>query len=199
MNYKTHYLVVDTETGGLDNSKHKLLEIGAAVFDSHGEQVDEYHCMLSPDENDNKFQTLFALKLNKFYSRYNKKEQDNKLTNQEMAKQFSKWLIEVSNKYDPILAGQNIKFDVDFIDRFLMEHGFAKWSELFGRHHLDTIMMARILQLADIVKTKRLNLKYLAEEFEIVNPDAHTALADVQTTAKVLLHMLNLLKKTNNN
>ena len=101
----------------------------------------------------------------------------------------------MSEKYSPVLAGQNLQFDIRFISEFLESHGYENWNEIFGFHHLDTTMLAKALQLSGLIKTKKLNLGALAEEFKVVNPDAHTAIADCETTALVLINMLNLIKK----
>ena len=187
-----YFLIPDTETGGLDSKKHKLCEIGATVFDNSGKKVDEFHALLNPKE-DSKMQTLYAMKINRCYKRYG--PQTNQLSNQDVADHFVRWLLDMSEKYSPVLAGQNLQFDIRFISEFLEAHGYENWNEIFGFHHLDTTMLAKALQLSGLLKTKKLNLGALAEEFKIINPDAHTAIADCETTALVLINMLNLIKK----
>lgn len=192
MGEQQYFLIPDTETGGLDSKRHKLLEIGATVFNQEGKKVDEFHALLNPDEN-SKSQTLFAMKINRCYKRYG--PQAPQVTNKEIATHFVRWLLDTNEKYSPILAGQNLQFDIRFISEFLETYGYENWNEIFGFHHLDTTMLARALQLSGLLKTKKLNLSALAEEFKIVNVDAHTAVADSETTALVLIHILNLIKK----
>ena len=193
MSEKCFFLILDTETGGLDPKRHKLLEIGAAIFDSEGKKIDEFHALLSPNDEEQKRQTLYAMKVNRCYKRYGPHTPE--LSNKDIADHFVRWLLDSAEKYSPILAGQNIQFDQKFINEFLEKHGYENWSELFGPHTLDTIVLAKALQLCGLVRTKRLNLTALAEEFGIVNPDAHTAMADTETTALVLIKILNLLKQ----
>ncbi|MBL6990265.1 MAG: 3'-5' exonuclease [Bacteriovoracaceae bacterium] len=192
MNNNFYFLIVDTETGGLDPKSHKLLEIGAAVYDQEGEKVDEFHAMLGPDDDCNleKDITLYALRLNKLAER----SVDEDTANGDVAHNFANWLIEISNAYNPSLVGQNINFDIRFIEEFLGYFGYLKWDEIFGVHHIDTIAIAKLLSLKGIIKTKRFSLKHLAEEFNITNPDAHTAMGDVETTKDVFFHMMGLIK-----
>lgn len=187
-----YYLIPDTETGGLDPKKHKLLEIGAVIFDSQGNKVDEFHSLLNPCEDEKK-QTLYAMKLNRCYKRAH--GMDFVLSNKKVAENFTHWLLGASEKFNPVLAGQNLQFDIRYISEFLETHGFENWNEIFGFHYLDTLILGKALQLSGAIKTKKLNLTALAEEFKIINPDAHTAIADCETTALVLIQMLNLLKK----
>ncbi len=188
---KINFLVVDTETGGLDHTRHSLLEIGASVFNLNGEKLDSFHAILSlaqQSQLQGKKNSLYALKLNQ----YGIGERIAEVTksNKEIADDFVAWLIAVAKKFRPILVGQNIKFDIRFIDTFLLEQGYEEWSSLFGNNHIDTITMAQLLQICQKIKTSKLSLSNLAEEFSIENENAHTAMSDVDTTAKIFIKML---------
>ena len=186
-----HYLVIDTETGGLDKYKHSLIEIGAIVYDSSMKEIDRFHSMWDIKDDPTKLQTLYALKLNKYFERENQVID----TGEEAAEKFVKWLVSISEKYNPIIAGQNISFDIGFIDEFLAEFGYEEWTGIFGNNKIDTLMLGKVLQITGKIKTKRLSLKYLAEEFKVKNVDEHTALSDIETTAEILKAMLDLVKK----
>ncbi len=188
---KQNFLVVDTETGGIDSKTNKLLEIAAAVYNSHGEKIDSFHIFLSEEACANKTTSLVALKLNKYRTRTSPLPLE---TNKEAAIKFSNWILEVSLKHNPILVGHNVDFDIKFIDEFMKENGFIEWNKVFGIHHIDTLMLAKVLQLTQNIKSKYLNLSAVAEELGVINKDAHTAMSDVDTTAKILIRMLNLIK-----
>ncbi|HLE09856.1 MAG: hypothetical protein A2504_10935 [Bdellovibrionales bacterium RIFOXYD12_FULL_39_22] len=194
---KINFLVVDTETGGLDCGRHSLLEIGAYLFNLSGEKISTYHAILSLDEaraNYDKKSSLYALKLNHHGTEGRNGEEVGHKSNRQIADEFVAWLLNVSREYKPILVGQNIKFDIGFIDNFLLEHGYEEWSSIFGNNQVDTVAMAYHLQLCQKIKTTKLSLANLASEFGIENKKAHTALADIDTTAQVFIKMLNLIK-----
>ena len=179
------FLVIDTETGGLDSSSCQLLEIAACVYDDCGNKLGQFHQMLSP-QSDKKL-GLFALKLNKYFERENLESVDNS----KVALDFVKWSIDMANRYSPIIVGQNVLFDIRFIDQFLGEFGYEDWQGIFPRQLFDTMNIAKVLQYKQILKTKKLSLSAISQELDIVNPEAHTALADVETTYKVLMKLLS--------
>lgn len=194
-------LFVDTETGGLDYHVNKLLEIGAVLYDESGKEVDSFHTFFSPfDDSPGSKCNLTALKLNNFYPRYlewraSKEEKD--LVAQTQAEHFARWCLKIAASHNPILVGQNLPFDKDYISEFMDHHGFAGWGDLFGYHRMDTSGIAAFLNFAGVTKTERVSLKNLADYFKVTNDGAHTALADARTTAKVFFKMLGRVKELN--
>jgi len=194
---KEYFAVVDTETGGLNNQDHELLEIGAVVYDYSGNCVDEFERViacpaLSPDQvvgPAKKKVNLTALKINHITDRLT--EATHPL---EAAREFALWSIDAVNKYNPTLVGQNLQFDTGFINPFMEQHGFSGWLELFHYHRIDTVPIALVLKKVGLLKSDRVSLVNLSKEFNVEHTSAHSALSDAHATAKVYLAMLARLK-----
>jgi len=189
-----YFLAIDTETGGLDASQHKLLEIGAFLFDENGKELDKFHAFLSIYEEPEKSCTVTALKINNFLERAHHPDR----SNTEIAKIFAAWSIKVCNEYKPTLLGQNISFDKTFINTFMTTNGFPGWSDIFSYHMMDTCMLGRILSKCGLLKTERFSLKNLCDELDIKIEGAHTAMADARATALVYIKGMRLLKSAVN-
>ena len=185
-----YFLVLDTETGGLNSKTNSLNEIAAALCNEQGMPLERFQCLLNP-YSQNKLSSLYALKLSTLFER---SPDLKKIENFESANQFAQWLVMVSTKYNPVLVGHNLKFDLEFLESFMQAYGFEKPFEIFSPHIIDTVMFAKILSLSGKIKSKKMNLGSLCEEFEIKNEKAHTAMADVDATTQLLIKFFSLLK-----
>lgn len=191
-----YFMVVDTETGGLNKDEHELLEIGAVVYDYLGNCVDSYEIVIEsptlqgrPYVSPKKKINLIALKINKIHQRSTKKSKP-----EEVAVSFANWCLNVAEKYNPTLVGQNLQFDIGFINPFMELHGFSGWSELFHYHRIDTVPIALALQRVGVIKSEKVSLVNLAKELRVEHTSAHSALSDAHATAGVYLGMLKQLK-----
>lgn len=172
------YLFVDVETGGLNAETDALLELHAAVYDSTGKKLSEFSETFAPDGK----LGCKALQVNGMLSRLGQGD------NFEKTKRFIAWSLEQA-KLKPTIVGQNVKFDLKFIESFLARQGFSGWSDLFGYHTRDTSQMAQILKDMGIYKPERVNLAALCEFFGVTNQAAHSAQGDVDATAQVFFKM----------
>ena len=98
-------------------------------------------------------------------------------------------------RYKPILIGQNIPFDVGFLQQMMAYAGlqkefaqvFAGTTDFYGNfqpHYLDTIDLARFCLAADPEVTSY-KLELITERLGIELDDAHDADADVTATREV--------------
>ena len=98
-------------------------------------------------------------------------------------------------RYKPVLIGQNIPFDVGFLQQMMAYAGlqkefaqvFAGTTDFYGNfqpHYLDTIDLARLCLAADPQVTSY-KLELVAERLGIELDDAHDADADVTATREV--------------
>lgn len=99
-------------------------------------------------------------------------------------------------RYKPILAGQNIPFDIGFLQQMMAYAGllkefaqvFAGTTDFFGNfqpHYLDSIDLARLCLSAD-PEVASYKLELVAERLGIELDDAHDADADVTATREVI-------------
>jgi DNA polymerase III alpha subunit (gram-positive type) len=185
---KRFYLIIDTETGGLSPKENPVLEIAAKIYDDDGEERDNFYSTYQPYRS----VECKALAINNVLQR--RKESDNltEVTN------LIKWSSVVYQRFNPTLVGQNLKFDLDFIDSLVEYYGFKGWSRIWNYHTLDTMHLAFILREAGVIQTEKFNLAALAKVYGVENSAAHTADADVDTTAAIFFKMLEQLKKMKN-
>lgn len=98
-------------------------------------------------------------------------------------------------RFKPILIGQNIPFDVGFLQQMMAYAGLQKeFSQIFSGttdfygnfqpHYLDTIDLARLCLAAD-PSVSSYKLELIAERLGIELDDAHDADADVTATRQV--------------
>lgn len=86
-----------------------------------------------------------------------------------------------------VLAGQNVRFDMNFLNEMLAENGYPR--DRYGYHAVDTMTLCFIAQGAMGFQTderNRLNLDAQAKAFGIPRGEEHDALEDVRVTAEVL-------------
>jgi len=185
---KKFYLILDTETGGLNPKENPVLEIAATVYDEDGNSRDHYHATYDPYLP----MDCKALAINNIMQRRNP------CNNKDEIENFIRWSTVVYQRYNPTLVGQNLKFDLDFIDSFTEHYGYKGWSKMWNYHILDTSQIAFILREAGIIQTDKFNLVALAKVYGVENLAAHTAEADVNTTTSIFFKMLDQLKKIRN-
>lgn len=189
-----YFLVVDTETGGLDSKENGLLEIAAVIYDYQGNCVDTFeavikHPTLQGLPTSEKLH-LSALRVNKIFNRLEKAQDAF-----QVAQDFAKWSINAVNQYKPQLVGQNLKFDLGFIDAFMEKHNFEGWDNLFHYHRIDTIPIALFLKKTGILNVDKVNLESLAKSLNVEHSAAHSALSDAKTTAMVYLQMIQKVEQ----
>lgn len=100
-------------------------------------------------------------------------------------------------RYKPVLIGQNIPFDVGFLQQMMAYAGlqkefaqvFAGTTDFHGNfqpHYLDTLDLARLCLAADPEVTSY-KLELVAERLGIELDDAHDADADVTATRQIVV------------
>lgn len=100
-------------------------------------------------------------------------------------------------RYKPVLIGQNIPFDVGFLQQMMAYAGlqkefaqvFAGTTDFYGNfqpHYLDTLDLARLCLAADPEVTPY-KLELVAERLGIELDDAHDADADVTATRQIVV------------
>ena len=170
--------VIDTETTGLDLLNHEIIEIGivqARVDPTRIIRLKRWEAKIKPRYIERA--SPVALKING-YSEH--KWQD--AISQEEAIGFIRGFVWTSE----LLLGQNLIFDLRFINKMFNDHGEDLLK--YPVYH-DTKMMAEQLVLNG--KLKRSSLDYLCEHYNIHNRGRpHTALADADRTLDVYKKLL---------
>jgi len=171
-------LFIDTETGGLDATKHSLLTIALAVY-SHGNILAEQEYIVKYKEY---VVTAKALEVNKI----NLVEHDSIATESSIVVQQIQMYIHRNFREDEkvIIAGHNIEFDNGFLTQ-LFENENEQWSKLVSHRKLDTCSLMNYLMVTGKIDIKSASLESSIKHFEIETKARHTAEDDVRATIKL--------------
>lgn len=180
-------LFMDVESGGLDASKHSLLQVGLAVWQD-GKIVD---CFEVHIQHETYHVTAKAMEVNGILL----DDHDKIATPPDMAKEM---IIEfVRNHFTerPMVGGHNVGFDLSFMH--VLFGGKEEFEKYFSYRSIDTASIFRYLQMAGIIDgyTGSNSLDAIIRFFEIENQeDRHTAMGDACMTGEAYTEMLNLIK-----
>jgi DNA polymerase-3 subunit epsilon len=190
------YLILDTETGGLDPTKHSLLTAYFRITDENFQAIDSLSIKLKPEDGVYRV-TKRALQVNKI----NLLTHDmDAIVPEEAYRRLTTFLNRHSKggeeKLTPI--GHNPTFDEAFIKTAILAHnkfgvtGDETWRMYVDYHRIDTASLVEILKLKGAMpKSVSSSLTSLATFFGIDNSGAHDAEIDVDITIDVLKAMLN--------
>lgn len=182
----TKLLIVDTETGGLDPSKHSLLSIAFGVWEE-GELIDTLSLNI---QHETYTVSQRAMAINKIDLR----EELPNAFSPEQAKEIIWKFTGVHFGMDRApLVGQNVPFDIGFMKAFFNE---KEYDDLFSHRSIDTASIMRFLHVAGIADFPKASLDDGIRYFNISIPESerHTALGDVFATAELLQQLINLMQ-----
>ena len=170
---------VDLETSGLSVDRCEILELGLVLYDPQADQVlKEYEVKCKPQHIDTAEPQALVI------NGYN--------LNPAAYKSSLKTALNKLNKLtaDTILVGQNIAFDVAFIERAMSDFGI---QPKYDRRKLELMSLAW-----GCVHNKQLSglgLKDLCTYFSVSNVGSHTALVDCQRALSVYKSLMDLYAK----
>ena len=199
-----HFCVFDFETGGKDSSKCEVISIGAAIIHKNKlEVVDEFSSLMQPRD----FDALEQEALNV-----------NGLTVEQLREAplpdvvfptWARWIQNHNISKDnnsfgaPIPVGWGSdNFDLPILDRYCKEFGYwdKKWNSRTLMNPVFTFDVMKSVWLLTRVNpdVKNCKLVTVAQHMGIpqeeIEENAHDALWDVQTTAKIAIRYLKLMK-----
>ena len=116
--------------------------------------------------------------------------------------------ITMSKQAKPVIIGQNITYDIGFLQQLMnyaglikeFEKTFAGTSDFYGNFqptYIDTIQLGRLCFANDSSVTSY-KLELIAEKLGVELVDAHDALADVTATLNVMIVYSQRMRCTNN-
>lgn len=195
MSIKT-YLSIDTETGGLDCTKHPLLQIGVGIYalDDGTLQyttVAECEWTLKPSQFTGVAPEPEALAVNKLNLR---ELEENGISRDEASDNLVK-LIDSSSP--DIVLGQNLPFDMGFLRRYLVPECFMKLDSIRHKDLLDTSEAYNFLTWDNSDLYPSRSLGKMCPRLGVPNVSAHTALSDARATFLCLVAMFKKFRKAN--
>lgn len=169
------FSVVDVETTGLNSSYNNIIEIG--IVKVHNNKIiNSFHSMINPGREIPNYITAFTgIKNEDVYD----------------APFFDDIAQDILSFIDgSIIAGHNLSFDLSFLKKEFLSYGHT----FNFQPNLCTLKLAR--RLYPFLKSR--SLSNLSNYLNIFNYNAHRALSDSETTAKVLFKIIKDLKEKYN-
>ena len=187
-------IFIDTETGGVNPEKAALIQL-SGIIRIDKKDVEKFNFYIKPFENSEvnekalevQGRTLEELKTDKY------------VEEKEVYKQFINLLDKYIDKYDRtdkfIVAGYNVRFDVDILKAFFQRHGNNFLFSYLDSSMLDPLYSIRLLQIAEILPVLENNkLETWCKHFGI-ELRAHDSLEDIEATKKLIGKLISLIRK----
>lgn len=187
-------IFIDTETGGVNPEKAALIQL-SGIIRIDKKDVEKFNFYIKPFENSEvnekalevQGRTLNELKTDKY------------VEEKEVYKQFINLLDKYIDKYDRtdkfIVAGYNVRFDVDILKAFFQRHGNNFLFSYLDSSMLDPLYSIRLLQIAEVLPVLENNkLETWCKHFGI-ELKAHDSLEDIEATKKLIGKLISLIRK----
>ena len=187
-------IFIDTETGGVNPEKAALIQL-SGIIRIDKKDVEKFNFYIKPFENSEvtekalevQGRTLEELKTDKY------------IEEKEVYKQFIKLFDKYVDKYDRtdkfVVAGYNVRFDVDILKAFFQRHGNNFLFSYLDSSMLDPLYSIRLLQIAEVLPVLENNkLETWCKHFGI-ELKAHDSLEDIEATKKLIGKLISLIRK----
>lgn len=173
---KHNFAFIDTETTGLNLSRHEIIEIGCVLTTPDLEVIEEFELKVKPQRIEDA--DPVSLKVN----HYNPEKWAGALPLSEAMKIFSEKV------KDAIMVGHNVAFDAGFLESAFHKVGM---ENTLHYHRLDTVSVAwaKLHREPDL---EHFSLRELCLRFGIKHEDVHRALPDARATYALYKKLMEL-------
>lgn len=184
-------LFLDTETTGVDNAKHGVIQV-AGVVEIDGEVKEEFNLRCRPFKG----QAVSAEALN--VTGKTMLEISSYPEPQESYREFVSILDRYIDKYNKadkfFMVGQNTKFDYDFMSAWFKGNGNPYFYAYVAYHLIDIIQATALFTVAGRLSLPNMKLATVAAHFGIPLK-AHDAMEDIRATRQIFYRYADLIKK----
>jgi DNA polymerase III alpha subunit (gram-positive type) len=199
MNKRT-IIVLDCETTSLSPENGELVQIACTSInpsnlDNH--YTGSLNLILKPKNPEKIEQGALNVIGNDLWNKAINEGLDQKVALQELVNYCNKCAIDNTSFGKPIIAGHNIKFDINWITYHLLKYNIIKKSEdvPFYYNSIDTMMIAFLLFESDpMVRDFKLDT-FLSKAGLSRKSNTHDAMEDVQLTAELLKRSLKFFRE----
>ncbi len=185
--------VADTETTGLDNRLHDIIELSLyRLIDN--QQKTWFIKPQTPETIDDG-----ALRVNGHKKEdllHQTKEGKLKyLDAKEVAIDVENWVMDDNVPAERrVIVGHNAGYDVNFMEQFWKKCGSGD-SFPFGRRYMDTMQIELFLNYCQNKMDEGYSLANLTKKYGVKNEKAHSAEADTKATKEVFIKQVEFFKK----
>jgi DNA polymerase III epsilon subunit-like protein len=185
--YEAMLLVIDTETGGTDPSRHSLLSLAAVVW-VNGRIHDQIELFVHEEPIVADLEALRINRLDPVWLR------ENGLAPRRVTQEIELFIgRNYSLGQKVVLAGHNVAFDVGFLKRL---YGLAScdFSARFSHRTFDTATVLRYLRLVGLIQLAESDSEAAFRYFHVEPPSdkRHSALGDALATAQLITRLIDL-------
>ena len=178
-------LWIDTETTGLDPVKNGIIQL-AGIIEIDNVVKEEFDYLIRPFPSDEMSDEALAISGTAKEELLTSPSYISPIT---VYRQFIVMLSKYVDKFDKndkfIPAGQNVKFDTDFMRAFFVKNTDKYFGSFVGGQAIDLMPFAMLLKYLGIIEVENCKLetlaKYIGKDFK-----AHNALEDIKMTRIVL-------------
>lgn len=179
------FILLDLETTGFDEKKHQILEAGMLILENR-KVIDSLEIKIKHKEY---LVTPGAMKANKIdLLKHDEEAVDTKnaVTN------ILEFLRKNKSEDKFIVIGQNINFDIKFIEEmFLKEWKIKEFRELVSYRVLDIMQLAMIRNLEGKINLEKQDLDTILNALEIAIPETrHSAMTDCKLEFEVFKKLM---------
>jgi DNA polymerase-3 subunit epsilon len=182
-------LLIDTETGGLDASRHSILSISALVLNYEGTVVDGMYTLVN--EGASVIAEKSALPINGLTMTT---VQELGVSPVRAVALLYDLLWRQGMTHGVVVVAHNVRFDFAFLQRLFREANIdaMTFEALFSHRTICTQAGAGLLMQAGVIKPESTSLASLCQYFGVALPreDGHNARTDALATAEVFRHLL---------
>ena len=182
----TKIVVLDVETGGLNSKKNGLCSVSLKVFGS------ETWCnfLIKPNLELNYGEKAFSI------NGLNLSDLERRGLPEPVAvTEIEAFIIQNWPTHRPCVLGQNVGFDLAFMNALFLRNRTYSFSSLIGYVKFDTLSNTLIMQEAGIVNLHNTSLGAAYRFFCGKDPvDAHQAVGDVRMTEELFRAQCSLLR-----
>lgn len=192
MDIQNTFLIIDTETGGLDADKHSLLSIAGVMWNPEvgSKEIFSFYVREPTLNISQESININRINLNDVINTGLTPDQAIIRIQHNIKKYFEEKGMSFAAGFPLItLAGHNIAFDISFLKRlFRLASKAWEYDSMFTHRTLDTCSIMRFLQLSGKIPGTKASSDELFKVCNINIPqnERHTALGDAKATAQAL-------------
>lgn len=187
-------LAFDTETGGLNPKTSDLLTAYFAILDENYKIVEELDMKLKPDNGRLPIAEAGALKVNGINIQAHLSSPET-ITYSEATEKLTalvKKYLKKTGRYSNIVPfGQNIQFDIDYVQEYLLDK--TTWDSMIHYGKVDTKIVVDFLKDCGWFPKDIGNLGSVVDYLQIPKRTAHTAKDDTLMAVDVYRKILDLM------